>query len=48
MKRAKKKKQVEQSDPRIPSKESSFFDGMRGLDCSMEKVGIEKALFQQY
>ena len=46
---------IEQSDPRIPSKlpvekldleKLDFFDGMRGLNCSIEKVGIEKALFR--
>ena len=23
-----------------------FFDGMRGSDCSIEKIGIEKILFR--
>ena len=29
-----------------PVEKVDFFDGMRESDCSIEKVGIEKALFR--
>ena len=36
---------IEQSDPHIPLKRR-LLDGMCGSGCSIEKVGIEKALFR--
>ena len=37
---------IEQSESVHPVEKLDFFDGMRGSDCSFEKIGIEKALFR--
>ena len=46
MRWASKRFSIEQSDPRISLKKVDFLDGMCGSDCSIEKIGIEKALFR--
>ena len=37
---------IEQSDPHIPSRKSTFSTGCVDRNCSIEKIGIEKALFR--
>ena len=37
---------IEQSDLCIPLKKSILSTGCAGSDCSIEKIGIEKALFR--
>ena len=38
---------IEQCDPRMhPVEKVDLFDGMRGSDCSIKEVGIEKSFFR--